>query len=226
MGSNPRRFLDRTDAGRELAILVQRAVRARDVRDVVVLALPRGGVPVAAQVANELHAPLDILVVRKIGLPANPEVAVGAIGPEGVVVLDHDFMRRFGLAPHDIESVIARERAELERREHTYRAGYAAVPIAGRNVIIVDDGLATGASMSVAVSAVREQGAAVITVAVPVAAPSAANRLSAQADAVISILTPPHFRAVGEWYDDFSQTSDEEVRLCLQASDAAFRRLA
>lgn len=187
----------------------------------MVLALPRGGVPVAAEVARRLDAPLDILVVRKIGLPDNPEVAVGAIGPDGAIVLDQRFMDRLGLTGRELAPVIERERAELVRREGAYRSGRPPLNLTGRTVIIVDDGLATGSTMSVAVTAVRRKQPAAIVVAVPVASPDAVQRLARQADSVVCALTPYYFRAVGEWYDDFAQTTDAQVRACLRDFAAA-----
>lgn len=219
MGIVEQRFTDRIDAGSKLANLVSQSVAAAaiDVSNVVVLGLPRGGVPVAAQVAAELRAPLDILVVRKIGLPAYPEVAVGAVGPGGVLWLDQEFIRSLGLSYASLTEVIARERAELERREQLYRAGKSPVPLVGRTVIVVDDGLATGSSMVAAIHALRNQQPKQVVVAVPVAAPNAVTKLRSQVDLVLSVFTPPWFRAVGQFYDDFHQTSDAEVQHYLTA---------
>ncbi|HET7453499.1 MAG TPA: phosphoribosyltransferase family protein [Thermoanaerobaculia bacterium] len=208
-------FIDRKDAGRALAEKLSRyAGRA----DVVVLGLPRGGVPVAAEVARALAAPLDVFVVRKIGLPGNPELAMGAIASGGVTVLSTDLIARLRVPPAAVEETIAREREELARRERSYRGGRGAPDLAGRTVLLVDDGLATGATMRAAVASVRKLRPRAIVVAVPVASPSACADAAAEADACVCLATPPDFTAVGEWYVDFGQTTDEEVRALLSAA--------
>lgn len=179
--------------------------------DVVVLGLPRGGVPVAAEVAEALGAPLDVIVVRKLGVPAQPELGMGAIGEGGVRVLDPELIRRAGVAPGAVEAVEHRERAELERRVRRFRGDRPAVPIEGRTAIIVDDGVATGGTARAAVQVARAHGAARVVLAVPVAAPEAVRELAGVADDVIALETPELMRAIGYWYDDFTQTSDEDV---------------
>jgi predicted phosphoribosyltransferase len=208
----PRPYRDRTDAGVQLAEhLGAYAGRA----DVVVLGLPRGGVAVAAEVARSLGAPLDVFCVRKLGVPGDPELAMGAIATGGIVVVNEAVVAEAGVPSSMLADVTAAERAELERREHAYRGERPAVPLAGRTVLVVDDGLATGASMRAAVRAVRAAGPASVVVAVPVAAAETCRSLEAEADEVVCALAPEGFRTVGGWYDDFSSTSDDEVRRCL-----------
>jgi putative phosphoribosyl transferase len=205
-------FTDRREAGRELASkLREYAKRA----DVVVLALPRGGVPVAFEVAEVLDAPLDIFVVRKIGMPGQPEFAIGAIASGGVRVMSEDIVRMYGVPASAIDAVARRELAELERREREYHQGRPMIDVVNRTVILVDDGLATGSSMRAAVQAVRALRPARVVVAVPVGAPDTCEDLAAAADAVVCARMPEPFSAVGLWYRDFSQTSDEEVRALL-----------
>jgi putative phosphoribosyl transferase len=201
------RFRNRTDAGRRLA---RRLDELRG-RDVVVLGLPRGGVPVAREVAAVLGAPLDVLVVRKLGVPRQPELGFGAIGEHGVRVLNEDVLRQVRVTEDDRAEVERSERAELARRVRRYRRGREPVPLAGRTVVVVDDGLATGATAEAACRVVRHRGAARIVLAVPVGAPSAAQRLRDVADEVICLGTPDLFGSVGAWYDDFTQVTDEEV---------------
>jgi len=207
-------FADRRDAGRRLATLL---TPLRD-DDPVVLALPRGGVPVAAEVAKTLDAPLDVIIVRKLGLPFQPELGFGAIGEGGVRLLDSGLIRTLGLTQHDVARVETKERRELNRRIETYRAGRPPIAIGGRTVIIVDDGLATGATARTAVQVARARGARRIIVAVPVASVQATEELKADADGVVSLLTPLRFRAVGLWYRDFGQTGDDEVASVLRES--------
>jgi putative phosphoribosyl transferase len=209
-------FRDRREAGR---LLAERLAPLHDDRPVI-LALPRGGVPVAAEVARALDAPLDVIVVRKLGLPFQPELGYGAIGQGGVRVLDTDLVRRVGLTAHELADVEAHERAELLRRVKRYRGDREPISSDGRTVAIVDDGLATGGSAHVAVQVARAQGARWIVVAVPVASPEALTRLGSEADQVVSLVTPARFVAVGQWYDDFEQTSDEEVALLLRSGAA------
>lgn len=181
--------------------------------DSVVLGLPRGGVPVAAAVAEALDAELDIIVVRKLGTPRNPELAMGAIGSGGGLVLDDGLIASLGVTPEQVQDTVVRERAELERREDLYRSGRPTVELEGRTVILVDDGIATGSSMQVAVEMVARRDPASITVAVPVAPTASLDQFTA--DHVVAVATPEPFFAVGAWYVDFGQTSDGEVRAIL-----------
>jgi putative phosphoribosyl transferase len=213
-----RRFANRRDAGVELASkLRQYAGRT----DVVVLALPRGGVPVAFEVAEALDAPLDIFLVRKLGLPGHPELAMGAIASGGVRVLNQDVVNWYGVPDRAIEAVAREEQAELERREREYRQGRPLVDLRGRIVILVDDGLATGSTMKAAVQAARQHGPAQVVVAVPVGAPSTCEELANITDETVCAHTPEPFSAVGQWYHDFSQTTDEEVRELLEQHAAS-----
>ena len=205
-------FRDRRDAGRKLAQALD-AWRGRP--DVVVLALPRGGVPVASEVAHFLGAPLDVLVVRKLGFPGQEEFAMGAIASGGVRVMS-ELPGVWPVSQEAIEAVVARETQELARREQLYRGQRAPLALAGRVVILVDDGLATGATMHAAVLAARAAQPQRIIVAVPVASREAVRLLCTVADEVVSVFTPEHFRAVGLWYADFGQTSDDEVRELLR----------
>ena len=191
--------------------------RYRDDPDVVVLALPRGGVPVGYEVARALHAPLDVFIVRKLGMPGHEEFAIGAIATGGVMVINPD-LAGVELPRHVVDSVAARERGELERREHLFRGERAALPLAGRIVILVDDGLATGSTMLAAVTAVKQQQPKKVIVAVPVAAAPTCQALRAVVDEVVCGYTPEPFHAVGLWYDDFTQTTDAEARALLDAS--------
>lgn len=206
------RFADRRHAGRELrSLLLGYAHRV----DVTVLALPRGGVPVAYEIAQSLGAPLDVIVVRKLGMPGHEEYAMGAIASGGVRVLDAEIVRSNAVTEQALASVIAREEQELERRERRIRGDRPPASVAGRTVIIVDDGLATGATMRVAVAAIRQRAAARILVAAPVSSREAYDAVRADADEVICLLIPESFLAVGAWYANFAQTTDEEVRLLL-----------
>jgi predicted phosphoribosyltransferase len=179
---------------------------------VLVLALPRGGVPVAAEVAEALGAPLDVFVVRKLGVPGQEELAMGALASGGVRVLDEELIRAARVSREDIDRVARVESEELERRERQYRANRPPPDVAGKTVILIDDGLATGASMRAAVMALRSQGPARIVVAVPVGAPDTCHALRSAADEVVCLETPDPFLSVGLWYEDFSQTTDEEVQ--------------
>jgi len=203
------RFDDRVDAGR---LLAKRLEELGLPDDVLVLGLPRGGIPVAAEVAAALGAPLDALVVRKLGVPGHEELAFGAIALGGVRVLNDDVVRTAGLTGSDIERVTDRESDELARREVEYRGSRLPLEVRGRTVVVVDDGLATGATMAAAVSALRAGGSNRIVVAVPVGAPSTCAMLAERADEVVCLHQPHNFRAVGLWYRDFSPTTDEEVR--------------
>lgn len=200
-------FLDRSDAGRRLAA---RMTHLQD-EDVVVLGLPRGGVPVAAQVARVLRAPLDVIVVRKLGVPVQPELGMGAIGEGDVRIINPEVVRIARVSPDEIAVVEARERAELERRARRFRGDRPRTPLTGRTAIIIDDGIATGSTARAACQVARAQGAGRVVLAVPVAPPSTCADLAADADEVICLETPEHFLAIGEWYQDFSQTSDDEV---------------
>lgn len=206
-------FADRIDAGRRLADQLHHLAPSHP----VVLGLPRGGVPVAREVAAALHAPLDVLVVRKLGAPMQPELALGAIAADGVV-MDWRLAEQVGVSREEVERIAAREREELARRERRYRGDRPPPPVAGRTVIVVDDGLATGATAEAAVRSLRGRQPARIVMAVPVGSPSAVARLAAVADEVVCLDTPDWFMAVGQFYRDFSPTSDAEVEACLASS--------
>ena len=207
------RFRDRTEAGRLLATRLG-AYAGRS--DVLVLALPRGGVPVAAEVAHALGAPLDVYVVRKLGVPGQEELAMGAIATGGVRVLNDEVVAALHIQHETIAAVAAREAQELARREQLYRGARPAPAVRGRVALVVDDGLATGATMRAAVAALREQEPARVVVAVPTAAAATCEELRAEVDEVVSVLTPEPFYAVGLWYEDFSPPSDEEIRALLE----------
>jgi putative phosphoribosyl transferase len=204
-----RTFSNRTEAGR---LLAEKLVKYAGRTDVIVLGLPRGGVPVAYEVAKRLGVPLDVFIVRKLGVPGFEELAVGAIASGGVRVLNEDVLRALPNADETIESVTRRETAELDRREQSYRDGRPAPELRDRIVILVDDGLATGATMRAAVKALRQRGAAKIVVAVPVGPPDTCREFEDRADEVICASVPEFFQAVGQYYEDFSQISDDEVR--------------
>ena len=202
-------FRDHTDAGRRLASrLGEYAGRP----GLLVLALPRGGVPVAFEVARSLGAPLDVFLVRKLGVPGHEELAMGAIATGGVRVVNEAVVRELGISGEVIDAVAARERAELERRALAYRGERPAPEVLGRTVFLVDDGLATGSTMRAAALAVRRQGPARVVVAVPVAARATCDELRAEVEDIVCAATPEPFFGVGRWYQDFSQTTDEEVR--------------
>jgi putative phosphoribosyl transferase len=215
------RFLNRADAGRRLAEAVRSASASSDA--VVVLGLPRGGVPVAAEVALALVSSLDVVVVRKLGVPFQRELAMGAIGEDGVRVENPEVLRACGLVSLDLDAAELRERPELERRAQAYRAGRPRIDLGGKAVIVVDDGIATGSSARAACAVVRAFGARHVIVAAPVASGRAAADLSAVADAVVVVATPEPFRAVGEWYDDFTQTTDDEVVRLLSTAAGTVR---
>jgi putative phosphoribosyl transferase len=202
-------FRDRTEAGQ---LLAQKLREYANRGDVVVLALPRGGVPVGFEVARALNAPLDVFVVRKLGVPGHEELAMGAIASGGVRVLNQDVVRALGISRGLVDLVAEREQRELQRREREYRDGRASVDIRDRTVILVDDGLATGSSMRVAAIALKKKGPAEIVIAVPVAARETCAEFRSVVDKVVCAATPEPFHAVGQWYRDFSQTSDQEVR--------------
>jgi putative phosphoribosyl transferase len=214
IGDEPdRRFTDRHEAGKELAFRLG-AYRGRP--DVVVLALPRGGVPVGFEIAKALDAPLDIFVVRKLGMPGHPEFAIGAIASGGVRVVSEEVIRRHGVPASQIEAIARVELAELERREREYRQGRPLIDLHHRTVILVDDGLATGSTMRAAVQAVMAYEPDRVVVAVPVGAASTCEELADITDETVCARMPEPFSAVGLWYRDFSQTTDEEVRALLQ----------
>jgi predicted phosphoribosyltransferase len=203
------RFLDRADAGRQLAKTLT-AYGGRS--DVVILGLPRGGVPVAFEVARELRAPLDVFLVRKLGVPGHPELAMGAIAEGGVEVLNDDLIRDLGIPQKMVQEVAVRERMELDRRDTLYRGGRPLPAVRGRIVILVDDGLATGSTMQAAVTALRRLEPASIVVAAPVGAHETCDRLGQFANEVVCLIAPQQFQAVGLWYDQFAQTTDDEVK--------------
>ncbi|HVB37839.1 MAG TPA: phosphoribosyltransferase family protein [Vicinamibacterales bacterium] len=202
------RFHDRADAGRRLAARLEAYAGQPGVH---VFGLARGGVPVAFEVAMALGAPLDVLAVRKIGAPGQPELAVGALAPGGVRVLNDDLVRSLGVTPALIDRIAAREWQALTRQERMWRGDRPRPDLRNGTVILIDDGLATGASMRAAIAWARHQEAARVVVAVPVAAPATMSRLRREADEIVAVAVPAGFSAVGEWYDDFSQTSDAEV---------------
>ena len=210
-------YRDRHQAGVELA---SRLSHFKDRKEVVVLALPRGGVPVGAEVARALGAPLDIFLVRKLGLPGHRELAMGAIASGGVRVLNEDVVSWYRIPEAVIDDVAREEQAELERRERAYREGRAPIEIRDRIVLLIDDGLATGSSMRAAVQAVRARGPARVVVAVPVGSPDTCREFADIADEIVCARAPEHFAAVGQWYRDFSQTTDEEVRMLLHRAAA------
>jgi putative phosphoribosyl transferase len=217
-------FEDRHEAGVFLASKLRGfANRA----DAVVLALPRGGVPVGFEVAKALNLPLDVFVVRKLGVPGHEELAMGAIASGGIRVLNQDFIRALAIPDEVVDAIAAEEEREIERREREYRDGRPPIDVQGRTVILVDDGLATGASMRVAALALRQKNPKQIIVAVPVASRQTCAEFESEVDQVICAATPEPFWAVGQWYRNFSQTSDEEVRALLrQAADLPATRAA
>jgi len=209
-------FKDRYQAGRLLAAELQHLANRNDV---TVLALPRGGVPVAFEIAGRLHVPLDVFLVRKLGVPGYEELAMGAIAPGEILVINEDIVRYLGISRSVLDFVAAEERKELERRDRLYRGDRPPPLVTDRTIVLVDDGLATGSTMRAAISSVRQQNPAQIVVAVPVTPPSTVLELQEKADQVVSLLQPEPFDGVGRWYVDFSQTTDDEVRRLLQMSD-------
>ncbi len=204
----PSPFRDRSEAGRSLAMRLM-AYAGRE--DVLVLALPRGGVPVAFEVARALNAPLDICVVRKLGVPGHEELAMGAVASRGAWVLNNDVIRALNIPGHIIQDVADRELRELGRWERTYRGDRPALDVRGRVVILVDDGLATGSTMRAAIAALRRLGPARLVVAVPTASPATCDEIGREADECICIMMPDPFDSVGAWYDDFTQTTHDQV---------------
>jgi predicted phosphoribosyltransferase len=211
------RFRDRSEAGR---LLAEKLAAYAGRPDVVVLGLPRGGVPVAFEVARVLKTPLDVFLVRKLGVPGHKELAMGAVARGGVRVLNDDVVSTLGIPQTEIDAVAARELTELARRERLYRGGRPPPDVRGRTVIVVDDGLATGATMRAAVAALRLLAPAHIVVAVPTAAPEIRDEFKQEADEVVCTITPAPFVAVGQWYEDFGQTSDDEVKALLTTTPA------
>jgi predicted phosphoribosyltransferase len=210
------RFSDRRDAGR---VLAQKLPAYAGQTDVIVLALPRGGVPVAYEVALALNAPLDIFLVRKLGLPGREELAIGAIASGGIRILNQDIIRVLGV-PEEVINIVARnELQELQRREHNYRGDRPAPELHDRKVILIDDGLATGASMRAAVVGVRAQHPARIVIAVPAASPELCNAFQFEVDEMVCAMTPEPFYGLSRWYRNFSQTTDEEVRMFLKEAN-------
>ncbi len=216
------RFINRAHAGRELA---QRLLAYADRPDVIVLALPRGGVPVAYEIATRLHAPMDVYAVRKLGVPGHEELAMGAVAPDGTTIVDRQLLDLVGVSTEEFHAVVQRELAEIRRREHAYRDERPRPSIDGKTVLVVDDGLATGATMSAAVNALRAQHPAKIVVAAPVGSPETCGMLAEIADDVVCVDMPLAFGAVGMYYDDFQQTGDDEVRqLLARAAEEASKR--
>lgn len=210
------RFTDRRHAGQ---VLAQKLSAYRGQTDIIVLALPRGGVPVAYEVSLALNAPLDIFIVRKLGLPGREELAIGAIASGGIRVLNHDIIRVLNI-PEEIINIVARnELQELQRREHDYRGANSAMELHDRKVILIDDGLATGASMRAAVIGVRAQHPSRIIIAVPAASPELCNAFEFEVDEIVCGITPEPFYGLSRWYEDFSQTSDAEVRMFLKEAN-------
>jgi putative phosphoribosyl transferase len=214
------RFHDRREAGR---LLAARLTAYANRPDALVLALPRGGVPVAYEVARALGAPLDVFIVRKLGVPGSEELAMGAVATGGVRVLNEQVVRALGIPNDVIDAVTKAEWQEIQRRERAYRGARPAPDVSGRTIILVDDGLATGATMHAAIAALRQQQPGRIVVAVPTASREVCEAFRAAADDVICAITPEPFRAVGLWYEDFSQTSDEEVRELLARAEREAR---
>jgi predicted phosphoribosyltransferase len=211
------RFSDRKEAGWKLAKLLAKYL---DRPDILVLALPRGGVPVAYEVAKSIHAPLDVFVVRKLGVPGHEELAMGAIASGGVRVLNPTVIDAIGISDDAIDAVAEREFQELKRRERTYRDQRPLPEMRGRTIILVDDGIATGSTMRAAIESLRKLEAARIVVATPTIARSTADEMEPEVDELISVMRPNDFAGVGQWYEDFSQTSDGEVRRLLEKASA------
>jgi putative phosphoribosyl transferase len=209
-------FRNRAEAGVILAAEVSQRLRDVPASEIVVLGLPRGGVPVAAAVATALGATLDVIVVRKLGVPAQPELAMGAIGEHGIRVLNGEVLAVTGVRESEVAEVERRERSELERRAALYRGNRAPADLAGKTALIVDDGIATGSTVAAAAQIARRAGSARVIIATPVAPPSTIRRLASVADDVIAVRTPENFFAIGEWYSDFSATPDDEVRRLLR----------
>ncbi len=208
------RFNDRKEAGQLLSLEL---ARYKDGRDMLILALPRGGVPVAHEIASVLHCPLDVLVVRKLGVPGHEEMAMGAIATGGIRLINPDIVSALGISPEAVEDIERKEEAELFRRETSYRGNRGPLDTRNKTIILVDDGIATGATMQAAIASLRQRRVRKIIVASPVAPRSVVLSLRRVADDVVTILNPEDFGGVGRWYKDFSQTSDEEVQQLLEA---------
>jgi predicted phosphoribosyltransferase len=213
-GGLMRGFRDRADAGAQLAVALERYRSERP----VVLALPRGGVPVGAEIARVLDAPLDVIVVRKLGVPSQPELAMGAVGEGGALVVNDRVVRAAGVTSTQLARVEAREREEVEQRGRRFRGDRSTLQLVARTVIVVDDGIATGSTARAALQVARARGAARVALAVPVAPPDSLRELAEFADDVVCLAAPPAFFAVGQWYDDFTQVSDAEVNRLLAAA--------
>lgn len=211
-GNIPRTFRDRREAGRVLAVDLARCLHENERQDLLVLGLARGGVPIGWEVASYLQAPLDVCLVRKLGAPQWPELAIGAVATGGGVVFNDDLVRSLGISDEQIHDIVTRETAELHRRERAYRPDRAPLMLAGRTVVLVDDGIATGASMTAAVRSVREAGPARIIVGVPVGPETVCRQLLSDADDVVCSTMPADFAAVGQAFEDFHQVSDDEVQ--------------
>ncbi len=211
-----RRFEDRVEAGKELA---EELTSYKDEDDVLVLGLPRGGVPVAYEVAKNLNAPMNILVVRKLGLPYNEEVAFGAIASGGIKTLNEDMMERAGLDENTVEQVVEKEKKELKRRQKEYGSGLLEGNFDGKTIILVDDGIATGATMRAAIKGLRQINAKRIILAVPTAPPDVLREMKSMVDETFSLMTPSPFGGVGAWYQDFAQTTDDAVRNLLEKTE-------
>ena len=212
------RFRDRRDAGQRLAERLQTYAGRNDT---IVLGLPRGGVPVAYEVARALELPLDVFVVRKLGLPWHQELAMGALASGGVRLINQHLIRQLGVSESEVERITRQEQQELERRELRFRGSRAFPDLKGKTVLLIDDGLATGASMRVAVTALRQEGAKRVVVGVPVASPDTCDSFRDITDDIVCVVTPEPFHAVGLWYEDFGQTTDEEVHDLLDRGRAA-----
>lgn len=213
------RFANRHAAGKQLAEQVQADLAQQKEMPTLVLALPRGGVPVAYEVSQKLNAVLDLWLVRKIGVPGQEELAAGAISDGGVIIWNNDVLSYEGLRPADLQDAVERERAELERRRHAYLGDHRPPAVKGKRVVLVDDGIATGASLFAAIESLHHAGASAVWVAVPVAPPETLDRLRPKVEGVTCLNSPEIFRAIGMWYDDFSQTSDAEVLKILQRAN-------
>jgi len=213
------RFKDRSDAGRALA---EKFEHYADRPNVVVLALPRGGVPVGYEVATRLRAPLDVFLVRKLGAPGHEEFAIGAIASGGLWFVNDDVVRQLGISRRQIQEIVEREERELERRSEVYGSDFSKADVRGQIVILIDDGLATGSTMRAAVAALKQKHPERIVIGVPVSSPSTCEELEREVDEIVCFHTPDQFYAVGEWYEDFSQTSDDEVRELLNRARTQF----
>lgn len=206
-------FRDRREAGE---LLAEKLLNYERRRDTVVLGLPRGGIPVGLEVASRLALPLDVYVVRKLGVPGHEELAMGAVATGGIRVMNQSVVRQLRLSDEDIDRVARKEVAEMERREKAYRNGRTSIEVEGKTVIVVDDGVATGSTMLAAIEALRAQKAGRIVIAVPTVAAATVPELEEKADEVVAVMAPESFMAVGQWYEEFEQTSDEEVQQCLE----------